>query len=258
MVSAAKLIEKFQYALNNKWGYIYGASYEKWTQAKQNALVKTFTDKYGAGWKTNANAKASDKYYSAVYGGQWVGHMVTDCSGLFYWAFKQLGGYMYHGSNTMWNKYCTNKGDLTKNGRTDGKTLKPGTAVFTGNSANKGHVGLYIGNNTVIEASGSRAGVITTKISGGKWKYWGELKGVDFDVSASSTTTVAEPKPASGYAIVNASSVAIRLAPTTSASVITRVPQGQQVKLETDPPEGWTRVEYNGSVGYMMTKFLNK
>lgn len=154
-IATADLIAKFQYALDNKWGYIYGASYETWTEAKQKSLVNKFVSSYGANWKNNANAKENNKYYGALYGAKWIGHIVTDCSGLFYWAFKQLGGYMYHGSNTMYKSYCTSKGKLNKNGRTDGQPLKPGTAVFTGNESNHGHVGLYIGNDTVIEASGT-------------------------------------------------------------------------------------------------------
>ena len=119
-IATADLIAKFQYALDNKWGYIYGASYETWTEAKQKSLVNKFVSSYGANWKNNANAKENNKYYGALYGAKWIGHIVTDCSGLFYWAFKQLGGYMYHGSNTMYKSYCTSKGKLNKNGRTDG------------------------------------------------------------------------------------------------------------------------------------------
>jgi len=82
--------------------------------------------------------------------------MVADCSGLFTWAFKQLGGFMYHGSNTMWNKYCTAKGKLVNGRRSDGKELKPGTAVFVlKNGDDRSHVGLYIGGGKVIEASGT-------------------------------------------------------------------------------------------------------
>ena len=97
---------------------------------------------------------------------------------------------MYHGSNTMYKSYCTSKGQLNKKGRTDGKELKPGTAVFTGSEGSHGHVGLYVGNNIVIEASGTTAGVITTKISNGKWTYWGELKGVSY-----SSTPAPAPTP---------------------------------------------------------------
>lgn len=164
------LIEKFQFALKEEWGYIWGTAGEKWTAAKQAELEKT-TD--------------SDRELGRKYGKKWIGHKVADCSGLFSWAFKQLGGYMYHGSDTMFRKYCTANGELKKGKRTDGQELKPGTAVFTYNASKKkyGHVGLYIGNGLVIEAEGTIKGVITSKVSG-KWTHWGELKGVDYTVSA--------------------------------------------------------------------------
>lgn len=251
MITTDALIAKFQFALDNKWGYIYGAWHETWTQAKQNALVNSFKSKYGEDWQKNANAKKADKYYGAIYGAKWIGHIVTDCSGLFYWAFKELGGYMYHGSNTMYNKYCTDKGKLTKSGRTDGKQLKPGTAVFTGNESSHNHVGLFVGNDTVIEASGSNAGVITTKISSGKWTYWGELKGVDY-----TSVTIEEPTPTINVksALVTGTRLALREAPSTSANVIVRVNTGERVSVLDDTY--WVKVKYQGKTGYMMAKYL--
>lgn len=165
MIKASALIEKFRYALNDKWGYIWGTAGEKWTEAKQKAIEKT----------TDSNRAQARKY-----GSKWIGHMVADCSGLFSWAFKELGGYMYHGSDTMYKKYCTDKGELKKGKRTDGKMLKVGTAVFVWNGEKYSHVGLYVGNDTVIEAMGTVNGVTTTKVTNSKWTHWGELKGVDF------------------------------------------------------------------------------
>lgn len=256
-ILAVDLIVKFEYAKKNNWGYIWGTAGVTWTKAKQDALVKSFVSKYGANWKTSEEAKKNDKYYGAKEGSKWIGHTVADCSGLFYWAFKQLGGYMYHGSNTMYDKYCVNKGKLTKGGRTDGKTLKPGTAVFTGNASKHGHVGLYIGNDTVIEASGTVAGVITTKISNGKWTYWGELKGVKYD---GSTTTTTKPAPApttstsTKTATVTGTRLALRSAPSTEASVLMRVDTGEKVQLLDDTE--WVKVKYKGKTGYMMKKYL--
>ena len=158
-ISPQALIEKFQYALDNKWGYILNTAGEKWTAEKQ--------------------AKSTNKM-TIEYGRQWIGHYVADCSGLFAWAFKQLGGYMYHGSNTMYKSYCTAKGTLSNGKRTDGVALKPGTALFTGTENDRGHVGLYIGGNDVIEAQGTKAGVIKSKADNKKWTWWGELKGVDY------------------------------------------------------------------------------
>ena len=177
VISTEALIAKFQEALDNNWGYIWGTAGVMWTAAKQKQLEQT----------TDADRKSGREY-----GSKWIGHTVADCSGLFAWAFKQLGGYMYHGSNTMWDKYCTAKGELIKGKRDDGKELKPGTAIFTHATAKRGHVGLYIGDGWVIEASGTINGVIKSKITISKWKEWGELKGVDYENAQPDVITVQE------------------------------------------------------------------
>lgn len=251
------LIAKFQYALDNDFGYIINKWHTMWTQEQQNSIVNNIKKKYSSNWKTNSNAKKDTYYYAALYGEKWVGHWVTDCSGLFYWAFKELGGYMYHGSNTMWKKYCTSQGKLVNGLRSDGKELKPGTAVFVlKGSSDRSHVGLYIGGGIVIEASGTQAGVCTTKITNTKWCEWGELKGVEYDMSTNTDSVPAEETPSGivGSAIVNATKVALRSAPSTSATILTRVDKGQRVQVLDNE---WTRVTYQGKTGYMMTKFLS-
>lgn len=181
MISTKDLIDKFQYALDNKYGYIWGTAGDKWTEARQAALEKT-TD--------------SDRANSRKYGSKWIGHNVADCSGLFSWAFKKLGGYMYHGSDTMFRKYCTKTGTLKNGFRTDGMILPQGAAVFTYNESKKkyGHVGLYIGGGYVIEARGAYYGVVMTKIESRPWATWGELKGVDYAAAPAS-----EPAGDSGF-----------------------------------------------------------
>jgi len=47
LISTADLIAKFQYAIDNNWGYIWGQSGALWTQAKQNAATRTQTVQYG-------------------------------------------------------------------------------------------------------------------------------------------------------------------------------------------------------------------
>ena len=131
--------------LNEGWGYIYGAFGQIWTQAQQDAKSKT------------------DEQIRK-YGQQWVGKHVIDCSGVWYLAMQELGSYMYHGSNTMWDKFTVSKGRLSKGKRTDGKELKPGTAIFTGiNDGDHNHVGIYIGDGKVLEAGGVQKGVITLR-----------------------------------------------------------------------------------------------
>ena len=192
MIAAQALIEKFRYALDNNWGYIWGTAGIEWNKAQQNKKVNYMVSKYGTGWKNNSEAK-NDKYYgAAVHGSKWIGHMVSDCSGMFVWAYKQLGGPgIAHGSNSIWRSYCSVKGKLSGGKRTDGQGLKPGSAVFVykKDKDNRSHIGLYVGNGIVIEASGTIVGVITSKVSDKKWAEWGELKAVDYSGEVPEETT---------------------------------------------------------------------
>lgn len=151
-IKANDLIALFQQALDEKWGYIWGTRGQTWTQANQDAATREMTVQYGQ---------------------KWVGRKVADCSGLFVWAFKQLGGSIYHGSNTIWNKYTSMTGQV-------GGTLsiRPGTAVFMVNDNRRTHIGLYIGGGKCIEAQGTRTGVVESDIS--RWDEWGQLTDVDY------------------------------------------------------------------------------
>ena len=71
-VSAAEVVALFRRALAEKWGYIWGGTGQVHTQRAQDSATRAQTIRYGQ---------------------QWVGRRVADCSGLFWWAYKQLGGY---------------------------------------------------------------------------------------------------------------------------------------------------------------------
>lgn len=229
MIKASDLISKFQYALDNDWGYIWGKSGQLWTQKDQNAASREMTVKYGS---------------------KWIGHIVADCSGLFRWAYKQLGSDISHGSNLIYDGHCKAKGRLSGGRRTDGQDLKPGTAVFTGTDGDHGHIGLYIGGGEVIEAAGTQQGVIKSKVTASKWTYWGELKAVDY--------TKEDEPVAEGYAKVTGKRVALRQEPSTRATVILRVNTGETVKIEPEPNKTWEYVSYNGKTGWMMREFLEE
>ena len=83
-----------------------------------------------------------------------------DCSGLFVKCFRDQGTSIYHGSNTIYRKYCSEKGKLTS-----ASQLRPGMAVFKWNANtpekfNDGlgdfqHIGLVVSVNPlrIIHAS---------------------------------------------------------------------------------------------------------
>lgn len=249
MIRAADLIAKFRYALDNLWGYIYGKTHEMWSEEKQRAYAKE-------------NQGDPDKENSVLYGGKWAGHWVTDCSGLFKWAFGTLGGSIAHGSNSIWDKYCRDQGELRSGKRTDGKKLLPGTAVFTSTKSAKGtrhnHIGLYVGDGVVIEARGAVDGVTTSTVSSWRWTHWGELRDVNLSDGEQDSgkgteemkeATVVLPAGASG------STVNMREKADRASGIVTRVPVGSRVTVLSDQGE-WCAVTYGDRQGWMMSNYL--
>ena len=162
IVPAAELIQHAMRYYDEGWGYILNTSGQIWTQAAQDRRAKTDEQ-------------------CRLYGQQWVGKHVIDCSGLWMLAMHECGSYMYHGSNTMWDKYCTAKGTLKGGARSDGQELKAGSAIYTGTKdGDHNHVGMYIGDGQVLEAGGCKKGVCITPITNSKWKCWGEMLRVDY------------------------------------------------------------------------------
>ena len=151
-IKAAALVLLFLQALAEGWGYIWGKSGQVWTQANQDAATRAMTRKHGA---------------------KWIGKIVADCSGLFVWAYKKLGLKIYHGSNTIFNKYCSSTGPLAGEVK-----IRRGTAVFQNKNGKRGHIGLYVGGGMCVEEHGTQAGIIKSPLS--TWDEWGELKDVDY------------------------------------------------------------------------------
>ena len=181
-IKASDLVEYFRKALEEEWGYIFGASGQEWTEAKQKQIVNKMVNRYGGGWKNNSEAKDDDYYKSAVYGAKWVGHRVADCSGLFVSAFSQAGIRISHSSHYQYTDYCKEKGTLKNGKRSNGEEIQPGTAVFVYKDEKKRytHIGLYVGDGIVIEAKGTEAGVVTSKVTDSKWNRWGMFKDADY------------------------------------------------------------------------------
>ena len=152
MIAAGDLIRLFRQALDEHWGYIWDGRGQIWTQAMQDKATREMTVQYGQ---------------------KWVGRRVADCSGLFVWAYGELGEKIFHGSNTIFNKHTSKTGMLY--GEVE---ILPGAAVFQVTEGRRTHSGLYVGDGKVIEAHGTRSGVIESDLS--DWDEWGTLAAVDY------------------------------------------------------------------------------
>lgn len=242
MASVSEFIKYCQQALNEKWGYIWGQSGDVWTQTKQNALVAKYN---------SDPSKYADYKLGAEYGSKWIGKRVADCSGLLKWAAKQCGFTLPHGSNSMHRNY------LTKTGLISDSSVPIGAAVFKlKNKTDWYHVGIYIGDNKVIEAQGTKTGVVTSKLS--SWYGWGMLKGLDYegDSMEKEKDTVSV-----GKAVVDVpddTSVNVRKSGSLTSSRITTLPEGTEVDV-LSVNGNWSKIRYAiPAEGYVMTKFLRK
>ena len=108
----------------------------------------------------------------------WMGHRVADCVGLIkgYGWLNVKTGQIVVGSNGM--------PDLTADGMHNAATIKgnmstmadkPGLAVWMND-----HIGVYVGGGNVVEAMGTKHGVVETKLQGRGWLAWIEVPSVSY------------------------------------------------------------------------------
>lgn len=163
-------------------GYIYGTKFVTWTATRQANLEKKYK---------SDPAKYSDYEMGAKYGKKWIGHVVTDCSGLTSKLGADFGLKFYHGSNSSWRNDCAYKGKKTK-----GLKIPVGAWMYTGTENSHGHIGIVVDDTWVVEAQGTKAGVTRTKITASKWTYWGLGKGITFDFIPGQEAVKETPKTA--------------------------------------------------------------
>ena len=245
MVTAEQFIEKVRIPLDEGWGYIYGTWGTLWTQAKQSASTREMTEKYGS---------------------RWIGHMVTDCSGLLRWALYQLGESIVHHARYQYTDYCLPKGKLIDGKRDDGQPILPGTAVFLqGKETKIHHVGVYVGNDTVVEAKGTIYGVVTSHLN--HWDHWGELKMVDYTNAGDLETgepasTPSTPEDAQAGTVIRAVAsnpnkwLNVRSGAGTQYPVVFQVEKGDIVEVLDAGEPDWWQIRFGGRIGWASAKYL--
>ena len=139
---------------------------------------------------------------------------------------------------------------------------QPGGRYYTGDMLDYYHVGVVLTSNplAIIHCtSGGGVDGITVDSTMGKWAFGGRLKGVDY--SNDGADIIEEEETMEPYtAKVTApsgSTVNMRSRPNQDGPIIVRVPIGAKVEVQTNA-DGWARIVWNGTIGYMMSQFLVK
>ena len=109
----------------------------------------------------------------------WLGGRTTDCVGL-------IKGYGWLSPETMTIDYGTHgMPDIganqmyysaTESGTIDTMPDIPGLAVW-----HDGHIGVYIGGGQVIEAMGTKYGVVKTELAGRGWTHWLKIPYINYN-----------------------------------------------------------------------------
>lgn len=146
-------------AFNCGWGYVWGTYGDVLTDSLFAYKLKQYPDGVGD--------------YEAFIRQNWLSGRTTDCVGL-------IKGYGWFSTDTRTIEYGTNgmrdvsADQMYQNAKVSGSmdTMPdiPGIAVWK-----SGHIGVYIGNGEVIEAMGTKHGVVKTKLDGRGWKAWLEV-----------------------------------------------------------------------------------
>lgn len=194
---------------------------------------------------------------------------VFDCAGLvksYIWT-DENGNIKYnssqdYGATGIYGK-CTEKGPLT------GIDLKPGYLLFKGNDKTKSHVGVYIGNNSIIEAKGHNYGVIESKLND-SWKYYALYYLVDYnDVEPTPEPTPAKLefdknicnycKGIDLFVRTNRDDLMLRSTPEIkNNNIIASMPKGSKVTWYGYYSGNWYRVNYNGLYGFAYKSYLGR
>lgn len=224
------LFENCEMMLCDHWGYIWGTAGVMCTQAVIDKAANN---------PQNPNPELTEKY-----GKQWLGHMVTDCSGVMTYIWKQFGLFIPHGSNSMVRtEYVVDITTIPKAGYA--------AFVYKEDKNDYSHIGIVAEDGqTVYEAKGTQSGFVTSKVTDKKWNRFGRFKDVDYEGSGE---TLKPPY----YAMVatNSGPLNVRSGPSTEYPKIGKVAKGQTVIVKTHNTE-WDFINADGLQGYVSTAYL--
>ena len=223
-IPVQSLFDNCRMMLRDKWGYIWGTSGKIWTQRDQDNAEREMTVKYGQ---------------------KWVGHHVTDCSGVMVYIWALYGLKIPHGSSSM-----VKQGYISD----CGPDPHPGWAALvddTPDTPDNTHIGIVMEDGlTVFEAKGTQAGCVTSKVTDKKWTKYGKFKDVDY-----SGEDVKMVPPYIAIVVTNTGSLNVRSGPGTEYTIIGSIPKGAKVKVQSEA-DPWAFINYDGLQGYSHMKYL--
>ena len=163
--NATDLVTYAVHAWESGWGYVWGTYGNVLTESLLAYKVSQYPDGVGN--------------HESFIRAHWLGGRTTDCVGL-------IKGYSWLSPETMTIDYGTHgMPDIGANqmyytARESGpiSTMPdiPGLAVW-----HEGHIGVYIGGGQVIEAMGTKNGVVKTELAKRNWTHWLKIPYINYN-----------------------------------------------------------------------------
>lgn len=238
--------------------YLMGGTGQFCTVAYRKARAAQYP---GSAAKITKNCQRMNGTATTCKGCRWydesagTGKRAYDCAQLTRWAMDSIGIALVSGATSQWNKTAwAEKGEISE---------MPGDKlclVFRRDEDGKmGHVGVSLGDGTVVHAKGHDWGVVRdTLASYGRWTHFGIPEGLYDDLGAmpgEEGEKVLEDVLAVYQ--VTGGRLALRKEPRAADDTFIRwIPAGARVEGLRDPAQGWVYVRYNGQMGHVMEKYL--
>ena len=152
-------------AYESGWGYVWGTFGNVLTEGAFYSKLEQYPEAVGN--------------YADFIRANWIGRRTADCVGLikgYGWYDPETGDIVY-GSHGMPDAGADHMYyDAAESGTIDTIPEIPGLAVWQ-----SGHIGVYIGDGEVIEAMGTRYGVVKTQLEGSSWTHWMKIAYINYD-----------------------------------------------------------------------------
>ena len=163
--NATDLVTYAVHAWESGWGYVWGTYGNVLTEALLAYKIEQYPDGVGN--------------HEDIIRANWLGGRTADCVGL-------IKGYSWLSPETMTIDYGTHGMpdiganqmyyNATESGPIDTMPDIPGLAVW-----HDGHIGVYIGGGQVIEAMGTKNGVVKTELAKRNWTHWLKIPYINYN-----------------------------------------------------------------------------